>query len=95
MKYIIDNKEYDTDTAVLLCHWKDNYGMDGLVGFFSGPNNHYIYATKKKNLFHVVECLGETHAEIMDTETAQKVFDDHCEAIDIEAYKTVFDVKEG
>lgn len=91
MKFIIDNKIYDTDKSTLLCVWEEK-SLDLLeVG-----RRHEIYITKKRQVFHVsYGPMTETFTETLDNKKALELFNAHSSGIIYENYLANFETEEG
>ena len=90
MKFIIDNKVYDTEKSTLICRYEEKP-----IDFFKIGRTHDIYATSKKKLFHVsYGPTEETLAEALDDKTGMKLLNKHCSGIIFNAYVSIFQTEE-
>ena len=74
MRRIIDKKQYDTETAILIA---DDRYWDG-HGWERGCRNKYLYKTKKGNYFLMITTLwaGERdYLESLSKEAAKKYYE--------------------
>ena len=91
MKFIIDNKIYDTDKSTLLCKYEETP-----LELFGPGRTHEIYISKKRQVFHVsYGPTTETFAETLDNKKALELFNAHSSGIIYENYLANFETEEG
>lgn len=103
MKYLINNKIYDTETSEKIITYIKQIPHKGLFNFISYPKyRHTLYKTKKGQFFvHIGEYVGQTDISYSNKDYIELLSEDEVKGIlnalnNIEKYEELFDdIEEG
>ena len=102
MRYLINNKIYDTETSEKIITYIKQIPHDGLFITTYPKYRHTLYKTKKGQFFvHIGEYVGKTDVSYCNKDYIELISEDEVKGIlnalnDIEKYQELFDdIEEG
>ena len=77
MQAVIDNKLYDTDTAVCICEYTRNNGYKNCTGLFKTENGNYFF----EGTFGLESCTKEEAKEyfLENVDGVKNCYEDYAE----------------
>lgn len=103
MRYLLNNKVYDTEKAEKILTYIKPIEYTGIFGYHSYPKyRHTLYKTNKENFFvHIGEYVGKTDVAFSNKDEIKLISDEEVKDIlnqlnEVEIYKKLFnDLEEG
>lgn len=103
MRYLLNNKVYDTEKAQKIIKYRQSIEHKGLFGYSSYPKyQHTLYKTNKGQFFvHIGKYIGNTDISYIDRDYIELLTDEEVKIIlnelnDVEKYTELFDdIEEG
>lgn len=103
MRYLLNNKVYDTDKAEKIVTYIKSIENKGIFGYSSYPKyRHTLYKTNKGNFFvHIGEYVGKTDVAFSNKDEIKLISDEEVKDIlnqlnEVDIYQKLFnDLEEG
>lgn len=103
MRYLLNNKVYDTEKAEKILTYIKPIEYTGIFGYHSYPKyRHTLYKTNKENFFvHIGEYVGKTDVAFSNKDEIKLISDEEVKDIlnqlnEVEIYIKLFnDLEEG